>query len=223
MITWRRFALEAVLFIGAAWLAAESAALLKRGGVGPALVALEPRPERGAEVVAARPEALDTIAAAPERARAERVAEPERVVQAAPAPAPEPEKFITPTPGFKRYYDGRPIRPARTIWMTVTAYSPDERSCGDSADGITATNHSVWTNAMRLVAADTRLLPFGSLLSIPGYADGEVVPVLDRGGAIKGKRLDVLYATHEIARKWGVRRLPVVVWEYADGKPAKIR
>lgn len=115
-----------------------------------------------------------------------------------------------------RYYNGRPVRPVRTIEMTVTAYSPDARSCGKWADGITASNKSVWTNGMQLVAADTRLLPFGTLLTVPGYAGDEIVPVLDRGGAIKGKRLDVLYPTHEIALQWGVQKIPVVVWEYAD-------
>jgi hypothetical protein len=43
--------------------------------------------------------------------------------------------------------------------------------------------------------------------------------VLDCGGAIKGFRLDLLYPTHEEARIWGVRFVPVTVWEYADGKP----
>jgi 3D (Asp-Asp-Asp) domain-containing protein len=119
-----------------------------------------------------------------------------------------------------RYFNGRPVRPARTMWMTVTGYSPDWRSCGDSADDITASNHHVQTNNYRLVAADTRLLPLGSMISIPGYSENDVVPVLDRGGAIKGNRLDLLFPTHEQARQWGVKKLRVVVWEYADGKPA---
>lgn len=118
-----------------------------------------------------------------------------------------------------RYFNGRPVRPARTMVMSVTAYSPDERSCGDSADGITSSNHSVWTNAMKLVAADSKVLPLGSLISVPGYDQGRVVPVLDRGGAIKGNKLDVLYPTHEIALRWGVRKLRITVWEYADGLP----
>ena len=118
-----------------------------------------------------------------------------------------------------RYFNGRPVRPARTMTMVVTAYSPDERSCGKFADNITASGYSVWTNGMKLVAADTTILPFGTLVSIPGYDDGNVVPVLDRGGAIKGNRLDVLYPTHEIALRWGVQELEVTVWEYADGLP----
>jgi len=113
-------------------------------------------------------------------------------------------------------FDGRPIRPAYTMSMLVTAYSPDSRSCGKSADGITASGYSVWTNGMKLLAADTRLLPFGSIVSVPGYHGGKPVPVLDRGGKIKGKRLDVLYPTHEIARRWGRQTVEVVVWEYAD-------
>lgn len=120
-----------------------------------------------------------------------------------------------------RWFNGRPARPKGTIWMTVTAYSPDSRSCGDSADGITASLHAVETNAHKLVAADTRLLPLGSMISIPGYDADRIVPVLDRGGAIKGGRLDVLFPTHEAARKWGIKKLPVTVWEYADGKPAE--
>ncbi|MFN0132964.1 MAG: 3D domain-containing protein [Phycisphaerales bacterium] len=119
-----------------------------------------------------------------------------------------------------RWFDGRPIRPARTMSMVVTAYSPDWRSCGDSDDGLTATLHPVSTNGHRLVAADTRLLPFGSMLTIPGYDNGQVVPVLDVGGAIKGHRLDLLFPTHEEARQWGRKRMTVTVWEYADGKPA---
>jgi len=118
--------------------------------------------------------------------------------------------------GEIRWFGGRAVRPVRTIMMKVTAYSPDHRSCGKWADGVTASNKSIWTNGMKLVAADTRILPFGSMISVPGYDDGKVAPVLDRGGAIKGNRLDVLFPTHEIARMWGVRDLPVTVWEYVD-------
>ncbi len=116
-------------------------------------------------------------------------------------------------------FNGRPIRPARVVWMQVTAYSPGAESCAPFNDGKTATLHSVYTNAMKLVAADTSLLPFGSLVSVPGYDEARVVPVLDRGAAIKGYKLDVLFPTARQARKWGVRKLPVVIWEYADGEP----
>jgi 3D (Asp-Asp-Asp) domain-containing protein len=118
-----------------------------------------------------------------------------------------------------RSYNGRPIRPVRIERMRVTAYSPDERSCGKSADGITASGYSVSTNGGFLVAADPTVLPLGSLVSVPGYDFGDVVPVLDVGGAIKGARLDVLFPTHDQAMHWGVQMLDVTVWEYSDGKP----
>jgi 3D (Asp-Asp-Asp) domain-containing protein len=201
-----RFAAEAGLFVLAAVVVTQSAYLAKRSVGAPALVALDDSASMSFALGTTEAVASAEIAS---------VAEPRVTIEEGPA-------TVTPLEGFQRYFDGRPIRAVKTMWMTVTAYSPDERSCDDSADGYTATNHSVWTNAMRLVAADTRLLPFGSMLTIPGYAEGEVVPVLDRGGAIKGRRLDVLYPTHEIARKWGRQRLQVTVWEFADGKPVTL-
>ncbi len=163
------------------------------------------------------------------------------VQRVAPAPSEVPEprvEPVMPAPAERRNagdvevlnqaaaeraeatFNGRPIRPARVVWMKVTAYSPGPESCAPYADGRTATLHSVWTNAMNLVAADTSILPFGSLVSVPGYDEGRVVPVLDRGAAIKGHELDVLFPTARQARKWGVQTLPIVVWEYADGLPA---
>ncbi len=117
-----------------------------------------------------------------------------------------------------RTFNGRPVRPVGTMTMIVTAYSPDARSCGIFADGVTASGYSVWTNGMKLAAADTSLLPMGSLISVPGYDGGNIVPVLDRGGAIKGNRLDMLYPTHRQALRWGVQKLRVTVWEYADNR-----
>jgi 3D (Asp-Asp-Asp) domain-containing protein len=92
--------------------------------------------------------------------------------------------------------------------MVVTAYCPCTECCGPNARGITASGRPVSANGGRFVAADTDL-PFGTLLLIPGYNDGRPTEVLDRGGAIKGNRLDVYFPTHEEAKRWGVRRLEV--------------
>lgn len=138
-------------------------------------------------------------------------------LEAATLDRPDAEAVSHTVPdGAVRWFDGKRVRPVRTLWMKVTAYSPDARSCGKWADGQTATLHSVWTNGMRLVAADTKVLPYRSMITVPGYADDQIVPVLDCGGAIKGMRLDVLMPTHRIARKWGVRHLPVTVWAYDE-------
>ena len=236
---WRQGLAQVGSFLGVCIVVAASAFVAKRMQPGPVLMALDEPPVR---LVLATNDDTSASMSAPTAASSTADASPEfprdplAITPTDPpdwpnlAAAPEapvlPEgavDILTPARGFQRYFDGRPIKPVKTIWMTVTAYSPDHRSCPGTDDGITATNHSVWTNAMRMVAADTTLLPFGSLVSVPGYAEGDVVPVLDRGGAIKGKRLDVLYATHEIARVWGRRKIPVTVWGYADGKGSSPR
>ncbi len=203
-------AVEIALFCALAIPVAWSAIVVKEShGTAPVLAALDTPDvtQRTAPVVerAAPPAPVETV---------EQAAQPEADddPQAAEPPAAEFGPEV-------RWFNGRPVRPARTMLMTVTGYSPDARSCGEFADGQTATLHSVWTNDMKLVAADPTVLPYGSMITVPGYDDQQIVPVLDCGGAIKGSRLDLLFPTHRQARKWGVKKLEVVVWEYADGLP----
>lgn len=101
-----------------------------------------------------------------------------------------------------------PEEPAVT-WR-VTAYCPCEVCCGKWADGITASGHVIKPGD-KFVAAPPEI-PFGTMLTIPGYGR---VPVLDRGGSIKGRRLDVFFddcngvSGHQRALNWGVRQLEV--------------
>ena len=86
----------------------------------------------------------------------------------------------------------------------VTAYCPCEKCCGRWADGITASG----TRADHRLVAAPREFPFGTEMRIPGYG---TVRVEDRGGAIRGDRLDVLFPTHAEALVWGVQWLDVAV------------
>jgi 3D (Asp-Asp-Asp) domain-containing protein len=104
----------------------------------------------------------------------------------------------------------------RVLKMEVTAYCPCKKCCGKNAHGVTASGLHVTHNAGLFVAADTSMLPFHTKLFIPGYAGGKSVPVLDRGGAIKGNRLDVFFPTHEQALKWGRRVVEVTVMHKGD-------
>lgn len=99
----------------------------------------------------------------------------------------------------------------RQVEMEVTAYCACPKCCGPNARGITASGKPVAYNDGRFVAADTRLLPFGTRLLVPGYHDGIPVEVIDRGGAIKGNKLDVYFPTHEQARQWGRRKVMVTI------------
>lgn len=90
--------------------------------------------------------------------------------------------------------------------FVVTAYCPCKKCCGPRACGITASGAPVSANHGLFVAAD-RTIPFGTRISIPGYANGDGVPVLDRGGAIRQGRLDVYFPTHQAALNWGRKTL----------------
>lgn len=209
-----RLAAEVTVFALAIGLTIWSAILVKQARTAPPLAGVYREP--GQDLPHASPTIRDEPKSrSPEASplgEASAVAEPPAVVAAT-----DPHE----SDASVRWFNGRPVRPIKTLRMRVTAYSPDARSCGDSADGLTATLHSVETNNSELVAADPKLLPYGSMLSVPGYAGGRIVPVLDCGGKIKGNRLDVLYRTHERAKRWGSQWLHVTVWAFADGKPAE--
>ncbi len=69
--------------------------------------------------------------------------------------------------------------------------------------GITATGKSACHGT---VAANPKVLPYGTRLRIPGYGEGTVE---DTGGALQGLHIDVWFPTHEEAVKWGVRKLAI--------------
>jgi 3D (Asp-Asp-Asp) domain-containing protein len=99
----------------------------------------------------------------------------------------------------------------RTVRFTVTAYCNDFASCGKRPGqrgyGITASGQRA---RYGLVAADWRVLPRGTRLQIPGYG---AATVADKGGAIKGNRLDLWFPTHRQAKAWGIRYLSVTIKE----------
>lgn len=93
----------------------------------------------------------------------------------------------------------------KVVWMEATGYSPDPRSCGKYATGIT----SIGLHAgYGVVAVDPRVIPLGSRLYIEGY--GYAVAA-DVGGAIKGLRIDLGHDTHGTALAVGRRQVKVHV------------
>ena len=97
----------------------------------------------------------------------------------------------------------------QTERMRVTAYCACPKCCGKDAKGITACSYKI-KEGDTFVAADKKY-PFGSEVVIPGYNDGKAVEVLDRGGLIRGNRLDVFFSSHKEALKWGVKYLDVKI------------
>lgn len=97
----------------------------------------------------------------------------------------------------------------RVVLMRVTGYCPCSQCCGVFSDGITANNHPIQPGDT-FVAAD-KSYPFGTEMMIQGYNTGQPVEVTDRGGAIKGNRLDLFFHTHQEALQWGVQYLDVLI------------
>jgi len=95
------------------------------------------------------------------------------------------------------------------VRMRVTAYCPCSQCCGAFSDGITANNHRIQLGDT-FVAAD-KSYRFGTEMVIPGYNSGQSVRVMDRGGAIKGNRLDLFFHSHQRALEWGVQYLDVLI------------
>ena len=99
----------------------------------------------------------------------------------------------------------------KVVWVLVTAYCGCTKCCGPNARGLTASGRSISYNGGHFVAADTKIFKFDTQLQIPGYAGGEPVEVIDRGGAIKGYHIDVFFPTHEEAKAWGKRWMAITV------------
>ncbi|MDD2469646.1 MAG: 3D domain-containing protein [Bacilli bacterium] len=96
----------------------------------------------------------------------------------------------------------------------LTGYGPDCVGCS----GITASGYNVKTGniyyydklygKIRIVAAD-RKIPIGSIVRITAskiYAEPITAIVLDRGGAIKGNKMDLLFENEAATRFVGRQR-----------------
>jgi 3D (Asp-Asp-Asp) domain-containing protein len=113
----------------------------------------------------------------------------------------------------------------RVVSMEITAYCPCGTCCGWERNWRFQPVHSHGPNKGKrkevgrtasgtqarpgTLAADTRLYPFGTIMYVPGYGYGRVE---DRGGAIRGERLDVFFRSHREALEWGRQRKDVKVW-----------
>lgn len=85
----------------------------------------------------------------------------------------------------------------------LTAYCSCAHCCGKS-DGITASGYHLKSSDHLQICAAPSNIPFHTVINISGGWNG-TVRVEDRGGAIKGKRLDIFCRTHQEANQFGVK------------------
>ena len=91
----------------------------------------------------------------------------------------------------------------------LTAYCPCSRCCGKD-DGITATGTTAAEG--RTIAVDPAVIPYGSTVTLY-YENGTVhtYTAEDCGSAIKDKRIDVYFGSHQAALEFGVQTAYVYV------------
>ena len=86
----------------------------------------------------------------------------------------------------------------------ITAYCPCKKCCGKS-DGITASGEKAIEG---ITVAMDKSIPFGTKIYIDGV--GERI-VQDRGGAIKGNRIDLYFDSHQEALNFGRQTKQVTI------------
>ena len=119
------------------------------------------------------------------------------------AQAVEPVEVSDPT---TEYTTAAAEREYIEVTATLTAYCPCVKCCGKS-DGITASGTQA--TAGRTVAVDTRLIPYGTEISI----DGKTYVAEDRGGKVKGYTIDVFFNSHEEALNFGRQTKTVKIYK----------
>lgn len=91
-------------------------------------------------------------------------------------------------------------------WLLRPVYSSGPNKGKTKTIGVTANGSKARYGT---IAADTSRYPFGTIMYIEGYGYGKVA---DRGGAIKGDRLDLYFPSHRKATQWGRKTQVVNVW-----------
>ncbi len=92
--------------------------------------------------------------------------------------------------------------------FVITAYCTCKICCGIYS-GHNRTSSGTIPTSNRTIAVDTNVIPFGTRVVF----NGQVYVAEDRGGAIKGKRIDLFFMTHKEALNWGKRTLEVFLAE----------
>ena len=108
--------------------------------------------------------------------------------------------------------------------VVATGYTAGVESTGKGPNhpeyGITYSGVMVKRDLYSTVAADLNIFPIGTILFIPDYGFGVVA---DKGGAIKGNRVDLFFNTvDDVYNQWGKKEIDVYVIEEGNGTLTEI-
>jgi len=107
--------------------------------------------------------------------------------------------------------------PSKTVVATgyTAGFESTGKNPGHPQYGITYSGVKVKRDLYSTIAADLNVFPIGTILFIPGYGYGVVA---DKGGAIKGNRIDLYYETVEdVYKYWGKKTLDVYIVKMGGG------
>lgn len=98
-----------------------------------------------------------------------------------------------------------PKSSGKEFYVTATAYTPNCAGCS----GISAAGLNLRANPdMKVIAVDPKVIPLGTKVWVEGYGNAVAA---DTGGAIKGKKIDVLVPTTSKAKNWGRKKVRIKV------------
>ncbi|MFC7370826.1 ubiquitin-like domain-containing protein [Fictibacillus iocasae] len=97
----------------------------------------------------------------------------------------------------------KPPSSGRVLTVSSTAYTANCEGCS----GITATGFNLKKNPnAKVIAVDPSVIPLGSKVYVEGY--GYAI-ASDTGGAIKGNKIDVFFASQSQAVAWGRKTITI--------------
>lgn len=106
------------------------------------------------------------------------------------------------------------------VRVVATGYYAGYESTGKHPShpsyGITYSGVKVRRDDYSTIAADLRVFPLGTVLYIPGYGYGVVA---DKGGAIRGNKIDLYFETkQDVFTQWGKKSVDVYIVRRGEGK-----
>lgn len=108
----------------------------------------------------------------------------------------------------------------KSISVLATGYTAGIESTGKKPGhrlyGITRSGVKVRRGEVSTIAADTKVMPIGTIVYVPGYGYGVVA---DTGSKIKGRRIDLYFdTTKQVYKEWGKKQVTVQVLRLGSGK-----
>lgn len=93
----------------------------------------------------------------------------------------------------------------KEIYVSATAYTASCQGCS----GVTSTGVDLKSNPnAKIIAVDPSVIPMGSQVYVEGYG---YATAADKGGAIKGNKIDVFFSSKNDAYRWGVKKVKIRV------------